>query len=553
MLIKKFSLNSDHQVVVRVVREILGLFHMEVPAPEKRGRHAGRVVADTGSVTTGKMAAGGLAAGQEAKEAEWQADRDLLELSIENYCEGIPGETTLPQTERPGEWPLVRTIVSYVDGHGKSHRLETTAIGKGSERFEAGKHRLIKLNLYHLFRQEFNFPAAPWGVLHGVRPTKIVHRLLAGGMDRDDVVASLQEDYEVSGEKAAVITDMAIRQQPFLAQTDDRTISIYVGIPFCLTRCLYCSFPANVLPNGAGIEKFMVSFRKDLAAVQELVRDYGFKVQSVYVGGGTPTSLPDDYFAEMLQLVKDSFVNPQTVEFTVEAGRPDSMSPAKLQTMRDCGVTRVSCNPQTMQQRTLKRIGRSHSPEDIVEMFRDLREAGIPSINMDLIIGLPGEGIEDIRSTMEQIVALGPDDITLHSLALKKGSRLKMCLKEYELPDDLTCREMFATAMDYVEKAGLKPYYLYRQGYMGGQLENVGCSRQGAESMYNIQIMEEQQTILGIGGAATTKVIDHQAGRLKSAFNAKDLITYERDIEIYIEKRRALLEEVYGTPVKADN
>lgn len=522
MKIKEFSLNSEHQVIVKVVREILNLFKMEIVPTEEL--------------------------------ADFQpAEGDLLSLTIENYIEATAGETTHTQTERPGELPVVRTVVTYTLPSGEEKQLEATATGCGGERFQAGRHRLIKLNLYHLFRKEFGFPEAPWGILHGVRPTKIVHRMLAEGLSRDEVVARLKEDYAASEEKAATITDMAIRQQPFLAQTDEKTISIYVGIPFCLTRCLYCSFPANILPDKAGLDKFMLAFMKDLLSVKELVTDYDFKVQSIYVGGGTPTSLPDEYFVKMLQLVKDSFACEHTVEFTVEAGRPDSMTPAKLTAMKECGVTRVSCNPQTMQQRTLKRIGRNHSPEAIVEMFHDLRAVGIPEINMDLIIGLPGERVEDIKSTMEQIVALAPDDITLHSLALKRGSVLKMNLHEYELPDDDICRQMFAVAMDAVQEAGLKPYYLYRQGYMSGQMENVGCSRQGAESMYNIQIMEEQQTILGIGGAATSKVIDFKAKRLKSAFNAKDLLTYERDIDIYIEKRRALLEETYGKPVKVNN
>lgn len=526
MQIKKFSLNSEHQVVVKVVREVLNLFKMQIPEvlSAKARQHVRQ------------------------PEAPDETHYDLLELRIENFVSGMAGETTNQQTERPGELPVVRTVVHYTAADGSEHTLETEAVGRGSERFEAGKHRLIKLNLYHLFRAEFGFPEAPWGILHGVRPTKIVHRFLQDGLTRDEVISRLKADYEASDEKAVTITDMAIRQQPFLTQTDNQTVSIYVGIPFCLTRCLYCSFPANVLPDRGGIDKFMKPFKKDLLSVKQLVEGYGFKVQSVYVGGGTPTSLPDEYFAEMLHMVRDNFVGAETVEFTVEAGRPDSMSEAKLQTMAECGVTRVSCNPQTMQQRTLKRIGRNHTTEAVVEMFHNLRRVGIPEINMDLIIGLPGEGVEDIRDTMEKIVALGPDDITLHSLALKRGSRLKMNLGEYELPDDETCREMFATAMDYVTRAGLKPYYLYRQGYMSGQLENVGCSRAGAESMYNIQIMEEHQTILGVGGAATSKVIDFKEQRLKSAFNAKDLITYERDIDIYIEKRRALLEETYGKP-----
>ena len=494
MKVNYFTLNSRDQVVTKVVREVLNLFKIETDCED---------------------------------EYDWKT------LDIVNNLRG-------------DEYPVVETVISITDARNQAITLSQTMAGRTDERFSAGKHRLIKLNLYQLFRKQFGFKAAPWGILHGVRPTKIVHRLLEGGLSRDEVIARLRSDYEASEEKAVTITDMAIRQKPFLARSDEKTISIYVGIPFCLSRCLYCSFPANILPDKAGLVRFMEVFHKDLAAVKQAVADYGFKVQSIYVGGGTPTSLPDEYFREMLTTVKEAFYGSDTVEFTVEAGRPDSMSAEKIKTMVEMHVTRVSVNPQTMQQRTLKRIGRNHSPEAIVTMFDSLREAGIPEINMDLIIGLPGEGVADIKDTMEKIIALGPDDITLHSLALKRGSVLKMNLEEYELPDDDTCRQMFSTAMDYIHKAGMKPYYLYRQGYMSGQLENVGCCRAGAESIYNIQIMEEHQTILGIGGAATSKVVNFRERRLKSSFNAKDLITYLRDIDIYIEKRAALIADAYG-------
>ena len=494
--IKEFTLNSEDQVVVKVVREVLNLFKIETGCEE---------------------------------DYSWET------LNIENNL-------------RPGDVPIVETIITMKGTAGERVHLTQTTAGRSDERFAAGKHRLIKLKLYQLFRKEFGFEAAPWGILHGVRPTKIVHRLLDGGLSRDEVVERLLHDYEASEEKATTIVDMAIRQLPFLAKSDEKTISIYVGIPFCLSRCLYCSFPANILPKEDGLNEFMEVFHKDLAAVKQAVADYGFKVQSIYVGGGTPTSLPDKYFREMLSAVREAFYCEHTIEFTVEAGRPDSMSPDKIQTMVDMNVTRVSVNPQTMQPRTLKRIGRNHTPEAVVTMFNDLRSAGIPEINMALIIGLPGEGVADIEDTMKKIVALGPDDITLHSLALKRGSVLKMNLEEYELPDDKTCREMFHTAMSYIDKAGMKPYYLYRQGYMSGQLENVGCCRKGAESIYNIQIMEEHQTILGIGGAATSKVVNFREKRLKSSFNAKDLITYLRDIDIYIDKRAKLIAEAYGGP-----
>ncbi|WP_297568688.1 coproporphyrinogen dehydrogenase HemZ [uncultured Anaerovibrio sp.] len=494
MRVRKFTLNSEDQVVVKVVREILNLFKIDT---------------------------------------DCDADFDWEELNIINKI-------------RPDVLPIVETTIDMTGTDGGKIHLVQEAEGRADERYAAGMHRLIKLNLYQLFRREFGFSPAPWGILHGVRPTKIVHRLLDNGLSRDMVVERLCHDYEASNEKAATITDMAIRQKPFLAKSDEKTVSIYVGIPFCLSRCLYCSFPANILPDKAGLDQFMAVFNKDLMAVKQAVRDYGFKVQSIYVGGGTPTSLPDKYFRDMLTNVWSAFYGADTVEFTVEAGRPDSMSEDKIRTMVDMHVTRVSVNPQTMQQRTLRRIGRNHTPEAIVDMFYNLRQAGIPEINMDLIIGLPGEGVADVRDTMEKIIALGPDDITLHSLALKRGSILKLNLDDYELPGDDTCREMFKTAMDYIYKAGLKPYYLYRQGYMSGQLENIGCCRAGAESMYNIQIMEERQTILGIGGAATSKVVNFRTNRLKSAFNAKDLITYLRDVDIYIDKRAKLIAEAYG-------
>ena len=338
---------------------------------------------------------------------------------------------------------------------------------------------------------------------------------------------------------------MAFRQLPFLRTSDEKTISIYVGIPFCLTRCLYCSFPANVLPGPKKLAEFMAVLKKDIEGARAAVAAHGLKVQNIYVGGGTPTALPDAEFRTMLGWVCDAFYHDNLAEFTVEAGRSDSITADKIAAMRDYKVTRVSVNPQTMQQRTLKVIGRQHTPEAVAEMFHALRAAGIPHINMDLILGLPGETAADVDDTLAKVTALNPDDITLHALALKRGSRLKLIMEErhVDLPGAEETRKMAETAMGYMERFGYVPYYLYRQGYMAGDLENIGCARKGAEGMYNIQIMEEHQTIIGIGGAATSKVVDFKNKRMKSSFNAKDLVTYLRDIDSYIEKRRALLDE----------
>ena len=504
MNIETLTLNNHQEVVVKITKEVLNLFHIKVTGPA--------------------------------------ADADFAQLSVVHQR----------LAKEPGTgFVQAKTVLYAFRPDGTCGVFQETGKGAGDERDSAAYHRLWKLCLYRIFLKHFRaFPGiepVPWGILHGVRPTKIVHRWIRGGMTELGIIERLQEDYACSREKAELLVPMAFRQLPLLKASDEKTVSIYVGIPFCLTRCLYCSFPSNVLPGEKTLRQFMTVFEKDLRAVQAAVQHYGFHVQNIYIGGGTPTSLPDAFFDQMLQMVYDAFYHPGLVEFTVEAGRPDSMSEAKIQAMQRLRVTRVSVNPQTMQQKTLDRIGRRHTPGEVVEMFHALRKAGIPHINMDVILGLPGETAADVRDTMEKIVALAPDDITLHALALKRGSRLRLMMEEQhvDLPDAKETRKMSEIALAAVHAAGMQPYYLYRQGYQSGDLENIGCCKKGAEGMYNIQIMEEHQTILGIGGAAATKVVDFRHHCLKSAFNAKDLKTYLRDIDSYIEKRKQLLKEIY--------
>ncbi len=496
MKIRSLTINTRTEVIVKIVREVLTLFKAEI---------VGRA-----------------------------GEADYAQLSVVNRQLGC-------------EPPSVMTEVFLFALDGSCERFEYSSDGAADEVPRAAVHRAIKRNVYAFFRTRFHMPPAPWGILHGVRPTKIVHRWLRDGISPEAVIARLQTDYECSAGKARLITAVAVRQLPFLAQNDMRRVSIYVGIPFCLSRCLYCSFPSNLLPGREKIRAFMDVLARDLAAAAEDVRALGLTIESIYIGGGTPTSLPNDFFAEMLKMVYNAFYGSTIAEFTVEAGRPDSMSAEKIAAMKTYAVTRVSVNPQSMQEETLRRIGRNHSPEDIVRMVREIRAGMDAHINMDVILGLPGETAEDVGRTMAQVTALAPDDITLHALALKRGSnlRLKMESEHVELPSDAETQRMSKAAVHAVEEAGYRPYYLYRQGYMSGDLENVGYARAGAESIYNIQIMEERQTIIGIGGAATTKVLGVRSGRMHSVFHAKDLVTYLRDIDIYIEKRRALLRAEY--------
>ena len=512
--VKTFTLNSKREIISKITREVLCLFKIELVG--RRG------------------------------------EADYEQLSVINRRISLPDSK---QRVTSGAAVRMETTVMLFHHDGRFDSWHHTEQGKEDELERAAVNRTIKLNLYHIFCQELGCPAAPWGILHGVRPTKIVHRWIRGGLDERQIVQRLMQDYACSREKAELITPMAFRQIPFLRTSGERTISIYVGIPFCLTRCLYCSFPSNLLPKTATLDSFMKVLQQDIQAARSAVERYHFQVQNIYIGGGTPTALPDSYFADMLQMVYNAFYGPEVEEFTVEAGRPDSITTAKIDAMVRLQVSRVSVNPQTMQQRTLHIIGRRHTPEDVVQMYHSLRQAGIRHINMDLILGLPGESVSDVRDTVEKVLALHPDDITLHALAIKRGSKLKHLMEDQhvDLPDDEETRQMSETAMALLFRRGYHPYYLYRQGYMAGDLENLGCCRPGAEGMYNIQIMEEHQTILGIGGAAATKVVDFRRKRMKSAFHAKDLTTYLRDAEIYIEKRSKLIEEAYGEQEEATN
>ena len=424
------------------------------------------------------------------------------------------------------------------------------------EREGAEIHRLVKKNLYEIFIDNFGKEPAPYGIMHGVRPTKIIHRWIRNNVEcrmqnAEFLIERIKSDYLVSDEKARLLTEVALKQIPILKTSDEKTISVYVGIPFCVTRCLYCSFPSNVLPNDKKISEFMTALKKDIESARNLIDRYNFKVQNIYIGGGTPTALPNIFFAQMMKMIFESFYQKSTIEFTVECGRPDTINFEKIAVMNQCKVNRVSVNPQTMRQRTLDLIGRRHSPSDIINAFNDLRSNGDWLINMDLILGLPGESVDDVKFSIEEVLKLKPDDITIHALALKRGSRLQMNLADdlidlnkLKLPSDQIVRDMAIIAEKMIREKNYKPYYLYRQGYMSGQIENVGYCLDGAEGIYNVQIMDERQTIIGVGGAATTKIVDFKNNCLQSVFNAKDLITYIRDVDIYIRKRDDLLEKI---------
>ena len=508
MKIKNFKINSEDQVIEKIIGEVLRAFHIEIV------------------------------------DAESYADFGRFEIF----------------NEVKGEKVFTRLAVESIDGK-KFFKADDKI--NPAERQGAEIHRIIKKNLYRILTDDLKFSPVPYGIMHGVRPTKIIHRWMRGGfgvtshgiIDRDKISRRLRTDYLTSYEKSQLLTEVSIRQIPFLKSADEKTIGVYIGIPFCVTRCLYCSFPSFVLPDEEKISEFMEVFYKDLNAAADDVKKYGFKVQSIYIGGGTPTALPKNYFAEMLEKVFAAFYSESVEEFTVECGRPDTIDAEKISVMKNFKVTRVSVNPQTMQQKTLDRIGRQHTTEQVVTAFNELRNSSDFKINMDLILGLPGENFSDVQDSLEKILQLQPDDVTLHALALKRGSQLQTqiadeinAIEDFDLPSDEEVRKMSDAAEKILRAKNYLPYYLYRQGYISGQIENIGWCKKGSEGIYNIQIMDERQTILGVGAAASTKVPDNKNTRLQSAFNPKDLTTYLRDIDKYIENREKLLSEIY-TPI----
>ena len=453
-----------------------------------------------------------------------------------------------------------------VTAGGREYFFRNSSLARPDERLGAEVNRLVKKNLYRLLVSNFNLDCVPYGILHGVRPTKIIQRWLREGfgvtsqgvIDRDRICRRVASDFLTTRDKASLLTEVAIRQLPII-NAGDKKIGVYVGIPFCKTRCLYCSFPANELPAEDAIAEFMTTLTRDIEAAAQSIKRYGFKVQTIYIGGGTPSALPESFFTEMLELVHKSFYGEGVEEFTVECGRPDTISADKIAAMKRFNVTRVSVNPQTMHQRTLDLIGRKHTVEDVTRAFNDLRAAGDWLINMDLIIGLPGERLDDFKETLRQVLDLKPDDVTIHSLAIKRGSKLQTRLaddlnklEDFDLPSDEEVRTMAEHAAKVLRKEKFLPYYLYRQVYMKGQVENVGWCRRGAEGIYNVQMMGERQIILGVGAAASTKIPEVKAGRIWSVFTAKDLKTYLKDFERYIAQREKFLAAICSPVVKLE-
>ena len=378
-----------------------------------------------------------------------------------------------------------------------------------------------------------------WGALTGIRPGRLVTNLLAEGRTERQAVRAMVRDQYVSPERAALCLDTArasLRANRLLRPED---ICLYVGIPFCPTRCAYCSFVSNSVERSLSlVEPFLETLAQEIEHDAALVRRLGLRIVSVYFGGGTPTTLTAPQLDRLMGQLSDAFDLSCVSEYTVEAGRPDTITPEKLAVLKRRGVTRVSVNPQTMRDEVLAAIGRRHTAGYVAAAMAMVRDAGIPSVNMDLIAGLPADTADGFRESLDRVLSFRPENVTVHTLALKKGSRIT--LEGTPLPDEAAVGAMLDYAASTLSGTGFRPYYLYRQKYMSGGFENVGWSLPGYDSLYNICIMEELCTILSLGGGGSTKLVNAAEGRIERVFNPKYPREYIEGLDKIREKKKAV-------------
>ncbi|MDR2771285.1 MAG: coproporphyrinogen dehydrogenase HemZ [Clostridiales Family XIII bacterium] len=439
---------------------------------------------------------------------------------------------------RPSEFstePAAAEIAEAAEAGEAARRIELPAALT-----EAGDKNAVKRFLYdRLFA--LTGKRLPWGILTGVRPVKLFGELAAAA-DAARARRRFRGEYYVSGAKTDLTARIYALQRARTAPPEQGAVGIYIGIPFCPTRCRYCSFTSNQVPY-ARVGGYLAALRREMDFVAEGMARKDLYAESIYIGGGTPTALSETDFDELLGFVRRRFAGAGLREFTVEAGRPDTITAEKLRAMRRHGADRVSINPQSMNDATLLRIGRDHTAKDVRAAFRLARDCGALRVNADLIAGLPGEETADFRRSLSEVLDLAPANITIHALAVKRAARLKEEDAEYSYAHAETAAEMLEKAAEELEKAAYAPYYLYRQKQTAGNLENTGYARDGELCLYNVRIMEERQTVIALGAGASSKLFVPEENRLTRAFNVSDYEIYtQRLAEMLARKQRLLFE-----------
>jgi oxygen-independent coproporphyrinogen III oxidase len=389
-----------------------------------------------------------------------------------------------------------------------------------------------------------------WGILTGVRPTKLLHKRLHEGLERKAAHNELKEQYLISDEKIELMQHIVDRQ---LAVIPDlyklkNEVSIYIGIPFCPTKCAYCTFPAYAINGRQGsVDSFLGGLHYEIRQIGDWLKKNDIKITTVYYGGGTPTSITAEEMDMLYEEVQASFPDVKNIrEVTVEAGRPDTITPEKLEVLKKWNIDRISINPQSYIQETLKAIGRHHTVEETIDKFHLARDMGMNNINMDLIIGLPGEGTKEFAHTLAESEKLMPESLTVHTLSFKRASEMTKNKDKYKVADRNEIEKMMNMAEAWTNQHNYAPYYLYRQKNILGNLENVGYALPNQESLYNIIIMEEQQTIIGLGCGASSKFIDPETGVITQFSNPKDPKSYNDSFAEYADKKIEILDSLFN-------
>ena len=434
-------------------------------------------------------------------------------------------------------------IISSVSG--KSNRIFTDQLTEKEllcsekEKYKHYRNRLLRL-LYQVLYEKTG-KTLPWGILTGVRPVKLIFDLLEHGRDEQEASDFMVQQYLIEADRLHLGLQVAKQERRLLKELDYKNgYSLYIGIPFCPSICHYCSFSSFPLHQYKDdVEPYLTALEKEITYASTCFPDQ--ELHTIYFGGGTPTTLEAEQLERLLLLVKNRFDCSHLRELTVEAGRPDSITKEKLLVLKEQDVTRISINPQSMQDHTLRLIGRLHTAALTEEVFYMAREVGHNNINMDLIIGLTGENLSDVRHTLRCVKGMQPDSLTVHTLSVKRAARLNTEKQQYQGMEATEVEEMMGLAKDFAKTEGYSPYYLYRQKNMKENLENIGYSKQGKEGLYNILIMEEKQKILALGAGASSKFVFHGENRFERVENVKSIPEYIRRIDEMIDRKKSFL------------
>ena len=398
-------------------------------------------------------------------------------------------------------------------------------------------------SLCHAASQIVNI-SLPWGVMCGIRPAKNAREMIESGLNIDEVREVFKNVYEVTPEKTELALTVAKNEELLLKEIAPDSVSLYIGIPFCPTRCVYCSFVStDISTSGKYMAEFVEKLLLEIDKTAEIIEKLGVYVDNIYIGGGTPTTLCAEDITRICDRLHRYFDFSKIKEFTLEAGRPDTITEEKLLAARNGGVDRISINPQTMNEVTLEKVGRTHSSQMVRECMELARRVGIKNINMDLIAGLPGEDEEMFGYSLDEVIKLDPEDITVHSLCVKRAADFN-----HSKDKRLTESEQMNAMLDYTQKrmreTGREPYYMYRQKNSSGNLENIGYAKPGYMSTYNINIMEEKQTIIALGGGGSTKLV--MGNKIERIFNFKDPLEYIRRFDEILNKKDEIIEILTG-------